>query len=256
MTRLNLSVEIHDVSPASEPEVRWMRWRLRRLGVMRPVLLVVPCWQDERGRRHDLRAAPSLCEWLRREQEAGAQIVQHGLTHRAPGPPPRGLVNAFYHRAFSRGCAEFMHLGFSEARERLRRGREILTACGLRGDGFVAPAWLQSPEALAAVEAEGFAFTAFLNKVVWFGARGADSVSSPVLTFDAAHPAIDYGKRAIMRAIEAGSRDASLLRVALHPADMRGARPVEHILERIRRLLRTRSLVTYREWREAWRQAA
>lgn len=256
MTRLGLSVEIHDVSPAAEAEVRWMRWRLRRLGVERPALLVVPCWQDERGRRLDLRSAPGLLEWLRREQEAGAQIVQHGLTHRAPRPPPPGLVNAFYHQAFSRGCAEFAHLTFEEARERLRRGRHILSACRLHAEGFVAPAWLQSPEALAAVWAEGYSFTAFLNKVVWFGAQGAETVPSPALTFDAAHPAIDYGKRVVMRAIEERSREASLVRLALHPADVRGARPFEHILERLRALLRVRNLMTYLDWRETWRRAA
>ncbi|NMB74427.1 MAG: DUF2334 domain-containing protein [Myxococcales bacterium] len=256
MTRLGLSVEIHDVSPASEPEVRWMRWRLLRLGVNRPALLVVPCWQDARGRRWDLRSSPWFAEWLRREQEAGAQIVQHGLTHRAPDPPPPGLVNAFYHHAFSRGCAEFAHLNFAQASERLQRGRHILAACGLHAEGFVAPAWLQSPEALAAVWAEGFSFTAFLHKVVWFGARGAESVPSPALTFDAAHPAIDYGKRVVMRAIEERGREATLVRVALHPADLRGARPVEHILTRIRELLRTRVQVTYPDWRETWRRAA
>jgi hypothetical protein len=256
MANALLTVEIHDVSPASRIEVRLIRRVLARLGVTRPVLLVVPSWEDQLGNRLDLRAYPRLSEWLRGEQDAGAEIVLHGLTHRAPAPPPPGVLNAFFNHAFSRGCAEFAHLDFDRARTRLREGRKILAACGLHAQGFVAPAWLQSPGALAAVQAEGFNFTAFLNKVVVFGSNGADSVPSPALTFDAANPVVDFGKRAVMRVLEEIYREAPLVRVALHPADLHGSRPLDHILARLRVLLKTRCLTTYQEWRKSWRLAA
>jgi hypothetical protein len=68
------------------------------------------------------------------------------------------------------------------------------------------------------------------------------------LTFDAPGRPIDYGKRAVMRVLEYLSREAKLLRVALHPADLYGARPLDWILDRLRLLLRHRRPATYAEW--------
>ena len=83
-----LTVEIHDVSPKVRAEVEALRTAVAGLGIERPVLLVVPNYEDSEGRRFDLREDPQMVAWLRREQARGAEIVQHGLTHRAPGPPP------------------------------------------------------------------------------------------------------------------------------------------------------------------------
>ena len=63
----------------------------------------------EEGEKWGPRLVP-LAGW----QAAGAEIVLHGLTHRAPGAPPPGLVNALMHRWFSRGCDEFAHLSARE----------------------------------------------------------------------------------------------------------------------------------------------
>lgn len=255
--RRKLLVEIHDVTPAAWAEVQTLAEALASLGIDKPALLVVPAFEDARG-RWDLRDSPEAAQWLRERAAAGCEIVLHGLTHRAPAPPPPGLKNAFMHYAFSRGCAEFAHLDARKARDRLALGRRILAECGLSAEGFVAPAWQQSPAALAAVRTAGFHYTAFLDRVVplslprW---RWPAAQTAPALTFAAGHPLIDHGKRWVMRKIESRARDRSLLRVALHPEDVQRARRgqrygslLTHILRRIIQLQGERELTSYSDW--------
>jgi predicted deacetylase len=253
-----LTVEIHDISPAARLEVSEISAALAKIGVEHPTLLVVPSYVDERGRRWDLRDDAGLVAWLRVQQEAGAEIVQHGLTHRAPSPPPPGLENAFMHHWFSQGCAEFAHLSSAEATERLLAGRQILVECGLHPSGFIAPAWQQSPAAIGMLAQLGYRFTAFFNHVLPL-AGDPRPVPTPALTFVAPSPLLDYAKRLVMRGLEAVARPAPLLRVALHPSDLYGARPLPHAINRVQALLRHRRLVTYSEWlaeRPAFAEAA
>jgi predicted deacetylase len=241
-----LTVEIHDVTPAHQAEVEVIRDAVHDTGIDRPTLLVVPRWEDPDGRAWDLRDHPDMVEWLQAEQRAGAEIVQHGLTHRAPVPPPPGWHNAFMYHWFSRGCAEFAHLGRDQATERLATGRSILHDCGLRPSGFVAPAWQQSREAIRALCDLGYRFTAFFNHVVPLTGR-KPAVFTPALTFDAPGVLVDHCKRLIMRGLEFIHRSSPLLRVALHPGDVRATR-LPHVLGRLRSLLRMRRVVTYRGW--------
>jgi predicted deacetylase len=249
MNRPALTVEIHDISPAVETEVHAIRTALADIGIERLTLLVVPRYLDEQGRSWDLRQSTRLMDWLRQEQTRGSDIVLHGFTHRAPGRPPAGLQNTFFHYLFARGCAEFAHLNAAEAARRLRQGRRILRQCGLRAQGFIAPAWLQSPQAIGAVAGQGFDFTAFFNKIMMFSQERLPGrcIETPVLTFDAADPLIDVGKRAFMRALEFFARTAPLVRVAFHPIDVYGKRPVLHILSRLKQLLELRRHTTYAE---------
>ncbi|MFC1654442.1 DUF2334 domain-containing protein [Myxococcota bacterium] len=247
MTERLLTIEIHDVSPAHRAEIDTISRALEQSGIAPTALLVVPAYLDSRGCSWDLREHRELIEWLRRQEENGVEIIQHGLTHRAPGPPPPGLANAFMYNFFARGLAEFAHLDRAEAQKRLQAGSRILSDCGLFARGFIAPAWQQSEESLHSVRDEGYSFTAFLDKVLPLQ-NGHGRVISPVLTFDAVHPLIDYPKRTVMRCLEAASAMIPLVRVALHPTDVRGARTLDYIIDRIRALLRHRRPVTYSEW--------
>ena len=245
-----LTVEIHDVSPAYATEVHEMGAALAEVGVRRPVLLVVPSLIDSRGSHWDLRADDRLVDWLGDQQRAGAEIVLHGLTHRAPHAPPPGVGNYLMHRFFARGLAEFAHLSRMEALIRLDAGLRILKDCGLKTAGFIAPAWQQSAEAIVALRELGFRFTTFFNRVLPL-VGSARPVTTVALTFDAANPAIDYAKRVLMRGVERAYRQAQLLRVALHPRDLHGRRPLEHILARVRALLPWRPVTTYGAWLDA-----
>lgn len=242
-----MTVELHDVSPAARVEVERLRAALETIGVDRGTLLVVPRQEDEGGRTWDLRDDPALAEWLRIRRREGWEVVQHGLTHRAAGPPPADRFEEWLREHVARGQDEFAHLSEVEARARLLEGRAILHACGLRADGFVAPVWRQSRGTRRALRALGFRFTAGLTHVRRLSGDTRPRCS-PALTFAAGDPALDLGKRAVMLGAEVAGVTRPLLRVALHPEDLDHPGLLGHILERIRGLLRHRRLVTYAEW--------
>lgn len=241
-----MTVEIHDVSAATMPQVERIRAALEGVGVDRGSLLVVPAWEDERGRRWPLRRDPAAAAWLRERRREGWEVVLHGLTHRAPQPPEDPL-DAWLDRWWSRGQDEFARLDEPEARRRLREGREVLREAGVPPAGFVAPVWRQSPGTRLALRTLGFRFTADLGAVHLLTPAGP-AVSSPALTFAAPDPVLDLGKRAAMLGAEVAGIGSSLLRVAVHPEDLRRDGLLEHIVGRVRRLLRHRRLVTYEEW--------
>jgi predicted deacetylase len=238
----SFTVEIHDVTPALAREITEIREALATIGVDDPTMLVVPAFEDRTGERWDLREHRGFAGELR-----SSELVLHGLTHKAPSAPPAGAMNWVMYHWWSRGCAEFAHLGAADARDRLRAGRQIFDACDLKTEGFIAPAWQQSAAALDAVANAGFRFTAFFDHLEVFTATRAE-MKSPVLTFAAPGPLVDHPKRWFMRAVEASARDKALLRVAIHPEDVHGARPLDHILERIRFLSDHRERTTYAEW--------
>lgn len=242
-----MTVEIHDVSPPTRAKVERLRAALEPIGVDRGTFLVVPRHQDDRGTTWDLRDDPALGAWLRARRREGWEVVQHGLTHRAAGPPPAGRLEAWLADRVARGQDEFARLSEPEARDRLLEGREILQACGLSAEGFVAPVWRQSPGTRRALRTLGFRFTAGLTHVRRLSDE-ARPIPSPVLTFAAADSRIDLGKRAFMLGAEVGGIARPLLRVALHPEDLDRPGLVDHVLDRIRGLLRHRRLVTYAEW--------
>ena len=208
-----LTVEIHDVSPATQEDIETIYAALEEVDIHQPSLLVVPDYLDNGGHNWDLRNYPDSVEWLQNAQDKGCEIIQHGLTHRAPGPPPPGLANAAMHHWFSRGCGEFAHLSSTEAIRRLEVGRAILDDCGLDSCGFIAPAWQQSSAAIAALKKLGYRFTAFFNHVLALNGNRR-IFRSPALTFDAPCMWIDYPKRLLMRCFEAIWSKASLLRIA------------------------------------------
>jgi len=243
-----LSVEIHDVCPPFAAELEPLLRLVGGLGYGRPSLLVVPRYQDAAGRSYPLPDAPALVRRLRRLADGGAEILQHGLTHRAPGPPPAGLRPWWMHHAVSRGEAEFAHLSHAEARARLAEGQQILARAGLRPVGFVAPVWQQSPGARAAVRAAGFGCTARFDAVVSFAPGAPDRrLPSPALTFCAPNGAVDHPKRLAMRAVAWRGRHAPLVRLALHPQDVHAPGRLDHIRRQLERLGRTRAQWQYRQ---------
>ncbi|NMC71956.1 MAG: glycosyltransferase [Myxococcales bacterium] len=242
-----MTVEIHDVSPATRVEVERLRAELEAIGVDRGTLLVVPRYEDASGVVWDLRDDAVLGEWLRARCREGWEVVQHGLTHRASGPPPADPLAAWWRDRVARGQDEFAELSEGEARARLLEGRAILRACGLSADGFVAPVWRQSPGTRRALQALDFRFTAGLGHVRRLSGD-TRPFRCPALTFAAGDPLVDLGKRAAMLGAEVGAVARPLLRVALHPEDLGHPGLLEHVLGRIRGLLRHRRLVTYAEW--------
>ncbi len=141
-----LVVELHDVAPPFEAEIRAQLNALAAIGIERCVLNVVPDWHG----RHPLTDSPTLVGLLQAQHRKGSELVLHGLEHRRRGPLRGPLHLQARAELFAGNAAEFLTLTPAEARESVRRGRELFGLAGLPlPDTFCAPGWLLAPELTA-----------------------------------------------------------------------------------------------------------
>ena len=208
--RPSVVVSVHDVSPATAEETaRWCA-DLDGLGV-RASLLVIP------GPWRGMTLTPDYAGILRRRAAQGDEIVLHGWTHTAgpEGPWVRRQVG----RAIARGAAEFAALDEDEAAVKLHSGRSALTSVGLSADGFTPPGWLASPGAVRALRGQGFRYLTTH--------RGLHDLRTRTTyrAFALSHRPGGTGERlgaALMRAwARRGARRGALVRLALHPDDLK-----------------------------------
>lgn len=230
MTR-RLVVSVHDVCPATWSDCRAILAKLDGIGVRRRSLLVIPAHAG--GAVDEI---PGFAAWLRERVAAGDELLQHGWRHgRAPDHPvPRGPMR-WVDAALARGAGEFFALDAAEAAHRLEDGRRRLETCGLRCQGFCAPAWLYSPAAATAVSEAGFGYLLThcrlrelpTGRSVW--AFGLSNRPGPL-------PG-DLIGRLVNELLALGHAAAPVIRVAVHPADLHHHRPFEHTLRLLCRLL-------------------
>ncbi|MBX9885912.1 MAG: DUF2334 domain-containing protein, partial [Novosphingobium sp.] len=174
-SRLRLFASIHDVSPRFEREVDALYDRLSGLlGSPRLAMLVVPDFEDAAP----LTANPAYRAKLRGWADAGVEMFLHGWCHRDDS-----LRRGFMQKHMTAGAGEFAQLTRETAAQRLRDGQKVVEdAIGRPVAGFVAPAWLYSAGALAALADEGFALAEDHLKV-WSPATGRVVAKGPVITW-------------------------------------------------------------------------
>lgn len=238
-----LVVSVHDVCPRTWEQTQRILTALSALGIKRRSLLVIPA---EPGAEID--TTPGFGGWLRERAAAGDEIVQHGLYHRrgSDEPPLVGRA-ASLDSLLARGAGEFVGLDQATAAARLAAGRERLAAVGLRAEGFVAPAWLYSPGAAAAVAAAGFRY--YTTHLRLRDVRAGRDHWSFGISNRPGPLAPDLLGRAVNEGFCLLHVPAPLVRIAVHPADLEHGRPFGHTLRLLRRLLAAgRRAVTYLDY--------
>lgn len=202
--------EIHDVWPGMEAELDAMLDVLPTAARSRCALLVVPDWQQ----RAPLAGHPNFVE--RVAGEAGDKVL-HGLTH-SLGPD---LLNWLLYGHDNR--SEFARLTDQQATDRLSRGVAAMqSSFGARPRWFCAPRWQQSVAVPAVLERLGF--HGWMTNGALRRFDGA-AVPLPALNFDEGDRKL---KNAIMHPLREPRlarivREATPVRVALHPADVHDA---------------------------------
>jgi predicted deacetylase len=213
-------VSIHDVSPLWRLEVEDALDLCSAAGAT-AALLVVP---DYHG-RSPLLEDTSFCARLRELQHAAHEIYLHGFNHRTEPRPPRLSLRerarwTLAQRVASAGEAELADLPEDEGRARLAAGERVLTAAGLRVDGYVAPAWVMPRWLLPALAQRGCRYTED-------HLRAYDPLAGTWRT----SVVVNWASRSWVRLLStvAWSRAARVtrrlvpVRIAIHPADMRVA---------------------------------
>jgi predicted deacetylase len=229
-------VSIHDVAPETFDEVRDLARELDRLAVRPRVFKVIP---------KNLLESRELVHFLRQEQDAGSEIVQHGYSHRRHGRLRGPWTKQLRSRLFAPDDAELLTLTGQQLETLLREGRAILSTAGLVVTGFCAPGWIEPPRLRTGLQHLGFRYDVGMTSVVdlatghrvwtdWVGYMGAG----------AAQEALVGIANRINRAAMPGF---STMKVFFHPQGARTAPASRRILDWLPALVRDRSLMTYGE---------
>lgn len=226
---MRLLVSIHDVTPAFASDVRTLWEMASSRGVM-PALLVVPSWHGA----WDVEKDSGFCDWLRERAAEGAEIFLHGERHDEVGTRRRWRDHA---RAWWRTAREGEFLTFSrgEASARIGRGLARLRGIGLDPIGFVPPAWLARPATFAAVGDHALRFTEDDREVVLLD-RGM-RLRAPVMRWSTRESWRAVASDVVARVACLRYTRESLVRVALHPSDLRSRRVVESVARTLDELL-------------------
>ncbi len=245
-----LCVSIHDVAAPTWSECRQLIAALRAVGDFPLGLLLVPRWHG-----HRLHDDPGFVASLQGVLDAGPghEVLLHGLYHRDDGSAPTGVRSFFQRHILTHGEGEFAVLGAAAALARVGAGLDDLQRCGLRDPdvrGFLPPAWLMSGVARSAIVAQGSAlglhyaslFTGLLDL------RNGGFVLAPALVYSVRSRVGDAVARAAVGAMAEVARRLPLLRLGLHPADVRRPQNLRHAQRLVEQALRDRTPTTEGRW--------
>ncbi len=239
--RALLSIEIHDVAPATWPRCAALLERLERIGAPCTTLLVVPWYH--RGIAID--RAPAFIDAISQRIARGDEVALHGFVHVDEASAPRTLRGFFERCVLTRGEGEFAAVDEDDARDRVAQAIAIWRRTGWPVAGFVPPAWLLSTQARQALASGApFEYVA-LRGGLW---RLADRRWLPTdVAWYSPTSALrrSMSRAAIALAIARASR-ARLLRVALHPQDADVRSVLDHWQRVIARAIAERTPVTTR----------
>lgn len=233
-----LLASIHDVSPRFEREIDDLMELLAPYVAKRLAMLVVPNhWGDA-----PIVPGSAFAKRLRGWADAGVEIFLHGYFHRDQSRP-RGTADRLRARLMTAGEGEFLSLSREQAEARLHEGRALLEdVIGRRIDGFVAPVWLYSEGARAALEHCAIP-VAEDHLHVWSPTKRTELAHGPVITW-----ASRTRLRLASSLLAAGAlrrAPIQVLRIGVHPPDCRHPALVRSIRKTFEAAARSRRVASY-----------
>ena len=220
-----LLASIHDVSPRFEDQVNRLADVLAgHLNGPRFAMLVVPDhWHDA-----PIAANRNFQNRLRDWHGAGVEMFVHGWYHRDEAQHANGVA-AFKARHMTAGEGEFLGLSRAEALQRMIDGRALIEdIIGAPVAGFIAPAWLYGPGAMAALTDAGFAM-AEDHMRIWSPQSGRILARGPVLTWASRSRSRIASSLAFAALARHALRLLPTVRIAVHPGDVAVPRLMQSI---------------------------
>jgi len=237
-----LVVSVHDVSPKTQPVVDQILLDLKRWGVHRTSLLVIP---DHHGQA-PLSSDPSFRRWLAEQVEEGHEAVLHGYRHLRDRRRWEGVGTRITTRVYTADEGEFFDLDRQAALELLEQGTESLQFLPSKPAGFVAPAWLLSSPAEEALRDAGFLYTTRIHEVK----RLTDNLAwnSQSLVYSTRKRWRRWGSLWWNPFLFEHVRHNSLVRIGIHPPDIRYPGIWNQLRNCCKRALETHACRTYQDW--------
>ena len=235
-----LCVSIHDVAPVTWDECARLAEALRAVADIPLTWLVVPHYHRPGGDAARMEAG--LNDALAR----GDELALHGFTHLDTAPRGPGLGERFLRGTYSVE-GEFAALSLDEAARRIERGLDWFAARGWPVRGFVPPAWLMGEGAWQALRGFDFDYTTTFRRFhLLHGGPGAAEVSvlSPSLVYAARNRSGRLASPWLADLLALGLSRRPLVRLSLHPPDVRYPRLLRHAQATLARLLASRTALT------------
>ena len=225
-----LLLVLHDVAPHTWADYQPFVEAVDALGNVPMTWLVVPNFH----KRYDLEAHPGFRRLLSRRLARGDELALHGYFHCDDGPMASNPRDWFMRRVYTHE-GEFYSLSREAALTRLHAGVEMFQRCRWPLHGFVAPAWLMSEGTRQALRQLPLSYTSdpqHLYRLPDFAI-----VDAPGLVWSAR----SAWRRGISKLVsdhrEQHWRQAPVIRLGLHPVDMRHEFSRSYWLQTLKRLI-------------------
>lgn len=221
---------LHDVAPSTWADYQPFVEAVDALGDVPMTWLVVPDFH-----RHDaLDANPAFRRVLDARVARGDELALHGYYHDDQEPLPNNPRDWFMRRVYTHE-GEFYRLSREAALNRLHAGLDMFQRCDWPVHGFVAPAWLMSDGTRQALCELPLSYTSdpqHLYRLPDFSA-----IAAPGLVWSARSAWRRGLSKILSEQREQRWREASVIRLGLHPVDMRHRFSRDYWLHTLQRLL-------------------
>ncbi len=238
-----LCLVLHDVAPSTWKHYADFVAAVDRLGMIPITLLVVPDFH----RLGSIDRFPGFVAEIDKRLARGDEVVLHGYYHDDPGPCGPSPKDWLTRRVYTHE-GEFYRLREPDALSRLQEGVALFARLGWPLRGFVPPAWLLGDDSRRALQGLGLRYTSDIRGLIRLPEFRLEP--APTLVWSAR----SAWRRALSRRWNDGllrrRRSAPLLRLGVHPIDLRHGPVYRYWLQTLRRLLESRSPCTKSAWLE------
>lgn len=221
---------LHDVAPPTLADYQPFVEAVDALGEVPMTWLVVPDFHKHNG----LEAHPEFRRVLTHRVARGDELALHGYFHCDEGPPPDTPRDWFMRRIYTHE-GEFYRLSRDAALARLRAGIDQFQRKDWPLHGFVAPAWLMSEGTRQALRELPLRYTSDPQHL--YPLPDFTAIDAPGLVWSARSAWRRGLSKIVSDQREQQWRDAPVIRLGLHPVDMRHAFSREYWLHTLERLL-------------------
>jgi predicted deacetylase len=221
---------LHDVAPSTWADYQPFVAAVDALGQVPMTWLVVPDFH----RHNALNAHPAFRRLLDERVDRGDELALHGYFHDDQEPGPTTPRDWFMRRVYTHE-GEFYRLSRESALARLRAGIDVFQRYDWPLHGFVAPAWLMSDGTRQALRELPLSYTSdpqHLYRLPEFSA-----INAPGLVWSARSAWRRGLSKLVCEQREQRWCQAPVIRLGLHPVDMRHRFCRDYWLKTLERLL-------------------
>ncbi|RRW66412.1 DUF2334 domain-containing protein [Pseudomonas fluorescens] len=221
---------LHDVAPSTWADYQPFVEAVDALGDVPMTWLVVPDFH----RQDALDANPAFRRVLDARVARGDELALHGYYHDDQEPLPNNPRDWFMRRVYTHE-GEFYRLSREAALDRLHAGLDMFQRYDWPVQGFVAPAWLMSDGTRQALRELPLSYTSDPQHL--YRLPDFSSIDAPGLVWSARSAWRRGLSKILSEQREQRWREAPVIRLGLHPVDMRHRFSRDYWLHTLQRLL-------------------